>query len=96
MGWDAETLVILTFILLAIGALNNGMNFSTDSALVWGPALFFSIPYAIFGSIASSAPILVPIGIIAFLAYFNVLDSLLGEGLVGLILFSAVIVLLGV
>lgn len=96
MGFDGETLIIVVFIFFAIMSFSSGSNWSTDNPLIWGPALFTSIPFAIFGSIASSAPILVPLALIALLAYFDFLTVTLGEPFVMLIIFGAVIVMIGV
>ncbi|MFH1056485.1 MAG: hypothetical protein V1717_01660 [Candidatus Micrarchaeota archaeon] len=92
---DAETLVLLVFIILAIGALNTG-SWSTDNPLIWGPALILNVPFAIFGGLVSSAPILVPIALIALLAYFNFMGAMLGEAFMTLVVVAAVVVFMGV
>ncbi|MBS3070336.1 hypothetical protein J4220_02405 [Candidatus Micrarchaeota archaeon] len=95
MVFDAQSLVLLVFIFVAIGSYTSG-GFSTDSPLIWGPALFVQIPFALLNGIASNVPLLIPIAIIALLAYFDFLTATLGEAFLTLVVFGAVIVMLGV
>lgn len=95
MAFDTETLVILFFILVALSSFGTG-GWSTDTPLIWGPALFLSIPVQIFTAIATNAPILVPLALIAFFAYFGFLENAFGDPFVALVVVSGVIVMLGV
>jgi len=95
LALTGETIVFFVFIVLAISALNNG-GWSTDHFLVWGPAMVLQIPFKIIGAIASTAPLLVPLAVIALLAYFTFLENTLGEAFVTLVVFGAVVVMLGV
>lgn len=95
MPLDAESLVLIVFILLVLSWFSSG-SVNTDNPLIWGPALVLQVPLSIFNYIASATPILVPLAIIGFLAYFNFLSNMLGEGFVALAVFGFIIVLIGV
>lgn len=98
MPLDTETLVFLVFIILAVTAFTSGEMggaWSTDNPLIWGPALLFHIPFAILGALAG-IPLLLPIAIILFIAYFNVFGDIFGEPTLALVLIMGVLVLLGI
>ncbi|MEM4255051.1 MAG: hypothetical protein QXR53_01845 [Candidatus Norongarragalinales archaeon] len=95
MALDGETLVILIFIILAVGTLNNG-GWSTDHPLVWAPAMLVQAPFALFSAISSTAPLLAPLALIGLLAYVNFIGATLGEAFLTLVVFGWIIVFMGV
>jgi len=93
---DTETLILLVIIFLAVIAYTNNGVWSTDNPLVWGPAMLIYIPFALFNSIAAAFPLIVPIAVVALLAYWNFLGDTLGMPLVTLAIIGTIIVMLGV
>ena len=87
-GMDTQTLVLYVLIVFTFVAVISG-NVGADNWLVFGPAIFIELPFQVFQAVAANVPFLIPLVIIGFLVYFDVLKNLVGVPIVilGIVLF---------
>ncbi|MBI2445615.1 hypothetical protein HYV43_04470 [Candidatus Micrarchaeota archaeon] len=87
------TWILIAFVMFVGFATNTLMS---DLPLVWGSAMFVSIPFELLMNLAGAFPLFAPLFVLALLYYFNVLvPSAVGEGFTWFIVAAIIITMVG-
>ncbi|HIH20353.1 TPA: hypothetical protein HA244_03740 [Candidatus Micrarchaeota archaeon] len=96
LGLDVETAGFLFILIFSILAFSSG-SWNTGIDFVSGLALVYEIPVQLFiVGVGNSAPLLLPLGILAFLYFAQSLDKWVGVGFGTLAFLAWVVMALGV